>query len=97
MLFDFDREKNRINRDKHGVDLAWAAHMDWVQTLVKIDDRRVYAEVREIGYGPIGDRLYCVVFTRRGDVLRIISLRKANQREFDRYVRQIEAQASQQR
>lgn len=71
--------------------LGLARSLDWAQTLIKHDVRNHYAEIREIGYGPIKDRLYCVVFTRRDNRLRIISLRKANEREFDRYVRQIEA------
>jgi len=34
----------------------------------------------------IGDRLYCVVFTQRGNVMHIISMRKANKREVESYV-----------
>lgn len=30
------------------------------------------------------DRLYCVVYVDREDVRRVISLRKANQKEFDK-------------
>lgn len=41
--------------------------------------------MREIGYAVIDDRLYCVVFTQRGEAFRVISLRKANNREIDRY------------
>jgi len=35
--------------------------------------------------GYTGDRLFDVVFVSRGEALRIISLRKANQREVKRY------------
>ncbi|PSF07813.1 BrnT family toxin [Marinobacter halophilus] len=42
-----------------------------------------------IGYGPIGNRVYCVVFTERGEVRRIISLRKANRREVRLYAGKI--------
>jgi len=42
-----------------------------------------------IGYAPIGERVFCVVFTDRGDQRRIISLRKANAREVKRYASQI--------
>jgi hypothetical protein len=45
------------------------------------DNRRDYFELREIGYAVIQDRLYCVVFTQRGETMHIISLRKANRRE----------------
>nr|WP_315598715.1 BrnT family toxin [uncultured Cupriavidus sp.] len=53
-----------------------------------VDDRRDYGEVREIGFGVIGGRLYCVVFTQRGEIMHIISLRKANKREVTNYVEQ---------
>ena len=87
--FAFDPAKDAINRAKHGVSLSEAARLDWNRVLAKLDTRTDYGEPRQIGYGPIGRRLYCVVFVDRGDTLRIISLRKANNRETDRYEIQI--------
>ena len=49
------------------------------------DQRRDHGEDRIAGLGYIGDRLFYVVFVARGEVRRIISLRKANQREVKRY------------
>jgi len=37
------------------------------------------------GLGYIGMRLYFVVFVDRGDIRRIVSLRKANPREYEKY------------
>jgi uncharacterized protein len=85
----FDPAKDTINRSKHGVSLNETARLDWNRILAKLDTRTDYGELRQIGYGPIGRRLYCVVFVDRGDTLRIISLRKANNREIDRYEAQI--------
>lgn len=70
---------------KHGVSLAEARNFDWSSVMVKPDTRRDYQELREIGYGVIGDRLYCVVLVQRADVFHIISLRKANGREVKDY------------
>ena len=89
MRFAYDPAKDAINRAKHGVPLSDAASLDWDRVLAKPDTRMDYGEPRQIGYGPIGRRLYCVVFVDRGDTLRIISLRKANNREIDRYEAQI--------
>jgi uncharacterized DUF497 family protein len=47
--------------------------------------RRNYGEPRFIGYALCADRLYCVVYTDRGEARRIISLRKANLREVTIY------------
>ena len=89
MKFAFDPAKDAINRAKHGISLSEAARLDWNRVLAKLDTRTDYGEQRQIGYGPIGRRLYCVVFVDRGDMMRIISLRKANNREIDRYETQI--------
>lgn len=85
MRIEFDAEKDGANRENHGVSLGEAALLDWTAAFVKEDSRKDYGEKREIGYGPIGNRLYCVVFVRRHDVFRIISLRKANRREVQAY------------
>jgi uncharacterized DUF497 family protein len=51
--------------------------------------RHDYGEPRMIALVPIGERLYCAVYVDREDNRRIISLRKANQREFDYYEQEI--------
>lgn len=88
MRITFDRAKDQANQTKHGVSLAVATCLDWTRVLAKPDTRRDYGELREIGYGVIDDRLYCVVFTQRDDHLHVISLRKANSREVRNYVKQ---------
>lgn len=85
---EFDAAKDEANRDKHGISLGDAARLEWETALAKPDRRRDYGEPREIGYGLIDGRLHCVVFVRRGAVFRIISLRKANQREVRNYEQQ---------
>ena len=44
-----------------------------------------YGEVREIAIGFLGERIHVLVFARRGEDIQVISLRKANQREMQRY------------
>jgi uncharacterized DUF497 family protein len=88
MHITFDPLKNESNLVKHGVDLSSAAYLDWSEVMAHVDARRDYREVREIGFGVIDERLFCVVFTQRGDTMHIISLRKANQREVRDYVEQ---------
>lgn len=88
MEITFDPAKDASNQRKHGVSLLLAEEIDWPEVLAKPDTRRDYGEVREIGYTVISDRLYCVVFTQRGDKMHVISLRKANSREVRNYVEQ---------
>ncbi|MEX3764509.1 BrnT family toxin [Paraburkholderia phenoliruptrix] len=81
MEITFDPAKDVSNQRKHGVSLSFAERIDWSDVLTRPDTRRDYQELREIGYALIENRLYCVVFTQRGDTMHIISLRKANRRE----------------
>ncbi|WP_175772514.1 BrnT family toxin [Paraburkholderia phenazinium] len=85
---EFDPAKDQINRSKHGVSLALAESFEWDSAIDALDDRHAYGEQRFIAYGMIGDRVYCLVYTVRGETLRAISLRKANKREVNDYVEQ---------
>jgi uncharacterized DUF497 family protein len=86
MNIGFDPAKDVSNISKHSVSLALAATIEWETLWAKPDTRCDYGEIRMIGYALIGKRLYCVVFTDRDNERRIISLRKANQREVKNYV-----------
>ncbi len=85
--FEFDPNKDITNTAKHGVSLALVSELDWSSLIAQPDDKRPdYGETRIIGYALRGERLYCVVYTDRGMIRRIISLRKANNREISDYV-----------
>jgi len=56
-----------------------------IRHIIFEDVRNVYSESRFIAYGYIHARFAVVVYTMRGDNLRIISLRKANKREVNQY------------
>ncbi|MCK0506598.1 BrnT family toxin [Aromatoleum anaerobium] len=86
MEITFDPAKDAANIAKHGVPLSLATELDWESLWAKPDERRNYGEPRMIGYAIAGERLFCVVYTDRGEVRRVISLRKANPREVKRYV-----------
>ena len=89
MRIEFDSAKDATNRAKHGVSLALAGELDWNAALVWVDDRFEYGELRVIALAPKTGILYCVAFVERGDVRRIISLRRANRREVKHYVQNI--------
>lgn len=91
MQIDFDPAKDAANVAKHGVSLALAEDLDWDLLLCHPDDRRDYGELREVGFAPVGRRVYAVVFVQKDEALRIISLRKANGREVIRYDEALQA------
>lgn len=86
MRFEFDPSKDAANRAKHGVSLALAEELDWDAALVWIDERFDYTELRMIALAPETNILYCVAMAERGEVYRVISLRRATRREVQHYV-----------
>jgi uncharacterized protein len=86
MQIEFDPPKDASNQAKHGVSLALAAELEWDAALVWVDTRYEYGELRMIALAPEINVLYYVAFVDRGEVRRIISLRRANRREVKHYV-----------
>lgn len=84
MAFVFDADKDAINRAKHGLSLAQAADVELDVTVQ--DQRRAYGEIRLRAFGLIDGEPCCLVFTPRGDDIRVISLRRAHWKEYRRHV-----------
>ena len=82
---EFDPVKNLSNLEKHGVSLADAADFEWETAQIDEDLRFVYPEKRFRATGRLGERLHVLVFCKRGDATRVISLRTANEREAKSY------------
>ena len=85
MKFIYDLAKNDSNLQKHGLPLSEAKFLDWDAALKWIDRRKDYGEERCVALVPMKQRLYCVVYVESKANIRIISLRKANNREIDKY------------
>lgn len=87
MNFDWDENKNKSNIEKHGLDFEDAKELFFNGSLWKLEDNRIeYNETRFIGFGYTNGRLMNIVFTKRlPNIVRVISFRKANQREVKAY------------
>jgi uncharacterized protein len=85
MEIDFDPDKDAKNIKERGLTLALGVVV--LANLVgEFEDTRTnYGEQRIIAFGFIGTRLMCCVYTQRGDLVRFISLRKANKKEQARW------------
>ena len=88
---DKDPKKERRNIAERGLSLDLAEQLDWATALIWEDKRNDYGERRYCVLGLIEDRLHSVVFTPRNGKPRVISLRKANKREVNRYEKAIKA------
>jgi uncharacterized DUF497 family protein len=84
--FDWDPRKARKNKARHGVPLELVRSFDFDNAKIVEDDDIDYGETRLVGVGFIQDRIYVVVFVERGDLVRVISLRKADRKEAEEYV-----------
>ncbi len=85
MRIAYDAQKAQLHQAKHGISLAEAVNLEWDTLYTFEDARHNYGETRMIGYALNGNRLFCVIYTDRGNTRRIISLRKANNREIRQY------------
>ncbi len=82
LQFEWDDEKDKANRAKHGIGFEEAKVIFTRPVVTARDGRRDYGEERLISYGRIGKSIVVVVIhTRRLGRIRLISTRKANRRE----------------
>lgn len=89
MKFEWDEEKRLANIAKHGVDFIDACRLFDAPFLNAPDSRHNYGEDRSIAFGHVRERLMVVAFTKRQETIRIISARKANEREKKKFENEI--------
>ncbi len=86
MEIELDPGKDAANQDKHGVSLLFGRQvLSDPDRLDVLDVRFDYGEDRFATYGKVDGRVWVCVFTMRGAVYRVLSVRKANERETERY------------
>ena len=84
-LIEFDEQKRLRTLFERGLDFARAGEV-FAQAAANIEDlRRHYGERRYITFGFLDNRLAVLVWTKRGIKKRIISMRRANEREIKKY------------
>ena len=84
MQYEWDESKRAETLLNREIDFASMEYFDWGTAIHQRSDRD--GEERWSSFGLIGARLHHVVWTERGDRIRIISLRKANAKETQKYV-----------
>jgi uncharacterized DUF497 family protein len=81
----FDPRKNERNQRERGLCFEMVAEFAFSSAKYVQDNRKDYGEVRIRALGFIEFTLYALVFTMRGNALRVISLRRANRKERKQY------------
>jgi uncharacterized DUF497 family protein len=84
---DVKRAETLKNR---GLDFAHADRVFSKPTLTIEDDREDYGETRYQTVGQLGRKIVMVVWTPRSDARHIISMRKCNAKERERYQIQLD-------
>jgi uncharacterized protein len=81
MKFEWDANKNQTNFRKHGIAIESEPPL-----LVEYDDKEEHGEDRWMGLGLLRNHIIVVVFTEpTPETIRIISARKADQNERQKY------------
>jgi uncharacterized DUF497 family protein len=79
-VYQWDEEKRRANLEKHGYDFELGRRV--YENPNVMTARSDYAgEARYVDIAPWGNELLVLVYTKRGDVVRPISLRAASKKE----------------
>ena len=84
MSFEYDPEKSRSNKAKHGIDFDEAQALWQDERLIEAP-ARTDNEPRYLVVGMIGGRHWAAVCVRRGSSVRIISVRRAREQEIEYY------------
>ena len=93
MRFEWDERKRVRNVTQHGLDFAAAKRVfDDPCVLVRLDARRDYGEARYQAVGEVNHVVILVAYTWRRSTCRIISARRAHDKERNAYRRARERQ-----
>lgn len=85
LTITYDKKKRDRTLAERGLNFADSAQVFAGPVLEFEDAREDYGEQRMVTVGFLGERMVMVVWTKRGDSRRIISMRYANEREKARF------------
>ena len=85
MQIEFDPDKRDKRLAERGLDFTHAVKVFAGVSVTAEDARLDYGEIRFSTVGVLDGRMVVVVWTPLGEVRRIISMRKANEREIARF------------
>jgi uncharacterized DUF497 family protein len=89
MKFEWDEAKRRINLTRHGIDFADVAPVFGGPVIDLLDNRYDYGERRLLIMGLLRGEVVVIAYTERGNIIRLISARKASKHEEIKYFKAI--------
>jgi len=85
MRFEWDEEKRRINLQQHEIDFVDVWQVFENETATEVDDRFDYGETRYFTLGLLQGIVVAIAHTENDEVIRVISVRKAEKYEQETY------------
>jgi uncharacterized protein len=90
MKIEYDPSKRQDTLERRGLDFESIIEVFEGFYLVREDDRKDYGEIRYVMLGALADKLVVCVWTLRGNAVRVISMRIADEEEREIYRRELE-------
>lgn len=81
MKYEWDEAKSRSNLNKHGLSFEDAERVLSEPCVTLADNRFEYGEKRFVALDLLAGRLVVIAYAERGEITRVISMRKGNRRE----------------
>ncbi len=94
MKIEYDLDKNERNIQIRGLSFNRAIDLEFESAVFLLMDEKRYGETRVKALAPLAGILHALVFTQRGDAMRVISFRRASRSERNAYAHEIAARTA---
>ncbi len=85
MKIEYNITKSETNIKERGISFDLVKYFEIDSAVIEPDNRFDYDEQRFNAIGYIGNIMYNMTYTMRFDIVRVISLRKADKKEIRKY------------
>ena len=85
MKFEYDENKNKINKEKHGIDFVEAQKLWQDENALIVPANIVDEETRFALISKFKNKCYVAIYTLRNETYRIISVRRCRKKEEKSY------------
>ena len=85
MEFEYDDNKSRMNKEKHGIDFIEAQNLWNDKNALIIPANTTNGEIRYALISKLMEKCFVAIFMFREDIFRIISVRRCRKKEEKNY------------
>ena len=85
MQFEYDENKSKSNKEKHGIDFVEAQNLWQNENALMVPANIVDNEIRYALISLLKGKCYVAIYTLRDEIIRIISVRRCRKNEEKSY------------